>query len=290
VSMSEADPPRLDAHAGLTADRQEHKYLLPAARARAFAREVAAVLPPQLTPGGVERAEQRVKTVYFDTERLDLYRAALSEPSHVKVRARSYRDARTGRATRRSGIDLGPVDRTRVYVELKTRTGHRSCKRRACIHQAEVERFFDRLEVPPEAGELDVADRLELDAIADELRSLRARLGRLGLSCVVSYTRVAFEHPGLLRVTLDRDIRAFAPSTMPWASGVSLAHEDLGAPVLEERACVVEVKSRDALPAWLEEVLLRHEARTSEYSKFVLASQAVRASALEALAQDVAGA
>jgi len=274
--MAEAEQPRLDPPAGLTADRNEDKYLLPAARARAFTRNLAVLLPPQRSAGGRIWAEQRVTTVYLDTDARDLYRAAVSTPAHVKVRARAYRDARSGRPARGSGVDLAPTNRSLVFVELKIREGQRSRKRRACVQQGEVARFFEQLEIAPDARDLGPEDRRELDAIGVELRRMRAQLGRLSASCVVSYRRIAFEQPGAqLRITLDRELCAFAPPAALWSSAAPPAHEGAGRPPLEERACIVEVKSRGPLPAWLDPLLVRHDAIAVEYSKFVAASRAV---------------
>jgi hypothetical protein len=45
--------------------------------------------------------------------------------------------------------------------------------------------------------------------------------------------------------------------------------------VHEETACVLEAKSAGSLPDWLTTLLAEHGARAAEYSKLVMASQAV---------------
>jgi hypothetical protein len=265
----------LDHPAGLTSDRNEDKYLLPARCARPLARCLAPRLPPQRADAGLAWAEQRVTTVYFDTERRDLYRAALSNPVHVKVRARVYRDAHSGRPARGSGVDFAQAGHSPVFVEIKVREGQRSRKRRACIEQHDVARFFEDPAAVADLQQIGPGDRAELEAIAIELQRMRAQLGPLRASCVVSYKRLAFERPGQPRITLDRALAAFAPAAQLWSRGAAVERPVAGPAAFHERACIVEVKSRGLLPEWVAPLLARHDATAVEYSKFVVASRAV---------------
>jgi hypothetical protein len=117
------------------------------------------------------------------------------------------------------------------------------------------------------------ADGATFHGVADELRRVRAALsGPLRVSCAVRYRRRAFEDPALaLRVTIDRELHAFAPDP---GAALRVPFGDEPA-AFAEPACVVEVKSRGGWPSWLPSLLAAHGAVPVEYSKFVVASRAV---------------
>lgn len=233
----------------LAAERNEVKFLLPATQAASFALGSSERLPAQRGA-----PEQELTTVYFDTEGCELYRAALAQPIAIKVRIRAYGAA--------------PA----VYVELKVREGQRSRKSRV---QLPVDAAISLVERPELAVAYDLlgADGAAFHGVADELRRVCAGLsGRLRASCAVRYRRRAFEEPALaLRVTIDRELRAFAPD--PAAELFSSCRDEQ--PAFAEPACVVEIKSRGGWPPWLPSLLAAHGALPVEYSKFVMASRAV---------------
>jgi hypothetical protein len=258
----------------LTAERDEEKYLLPEAAARAFARELEPrLIPPRQFASGLPAAEQYSTTVYLDTEAHALYRAALREPVHLKVRVREYQSAEGAAQGGSDGTHDYP---TAVFVELKVREGQRSRKRRARVPRRALARFFEELAVSADLRALEPKGGSELDDIAAELRAVRANLGQpLAPSCVVRYLRLSWEDPSCaLRVTLDRELGVFAPPAALWDEG-PLSPPRLGPVLFQEPACVLEVKRRGRQPEWLAPLLADHAARPVEYSKFVLASRAV---------------
>ena len=263
------------ADSSLVRSRLETKYLV----SRASIAELRARLAARLSshhhsvPPGVLAPEARshvTTTVYLDTPRRDLCRAALRGSVHLKVRARMYRDEPAP----------SQAPEPLVWIELKERDGQRSGKRRCALQLPEATRLLTALAMHDAlagrlacealvSGSRDAAR----DALLSDLAQTRAALGApLEPSCVVRYRREAFQDAaGLLRVTLDQDVRAFLPTEPRYA----LSEQALGAPAHEEPVCVVEAKSLGAAPTWLTELLDAHGARAIEYSKLVMASTAI---------------
>lgn len=276
-----ADTRARPAHAGaLVAARLEAKYLVERAAAPALRARLEARLPVHhhsVPPGMALRAAHHVTTtVYFDTSRHDLYRAALRSPAHLKVRARTYHDEGRG------GV-AGPIEHATFWLELKERDGQRSRKQRAAFTRLEARAWLEALAIHDAAASahacrarLEAVDEPARAALLGELAQTRATLGcALEPSCVVAYRREAFQDAaGALRVTLDHDVRAYRAPPEPFAPG-ALDPRALGRPAHEEPACVLEVKSLGRAPEWLGALLAEHGARAAEYSKLVMAARAV---------------
>jgi hypothetical protein len=280
---SEMQEPKPEQAARLTADRDEIKYLLPATQAPDFIHNIAERLSPHRYRDArvtVEApAEQYATTVYFDTAGNDLYRAAVAEPMHVKVRAREYYDPQLDRPDLGvNGHDVLQSGRV-IWIELKVRDGQRSRKRRVCISKLDAQRLFCQLDASADLRDVHAVGDADthVHEIASELEHLRSRLhAPLQPSCVVNYRRLSWQDSGTaLRITLDRDVSAFAPPADLWTRSDVLTRRALGQPTFEESCCVLEVKSRGPLPAWLQPVLEQHRATEVAYSKFVMASRAV---------------
>jgi hypothetical protein len=268
--------------AELTSDRSERKYVLAQDAAPSLLRQLGQKLAPHRYTGAganvLPRARHYTTTVYFDTARRDLYRLALAGGRHVKVRAREYYDLHpdlTELATDASElVRYRPV----LWVELKTRDGERSQKHRIALPKPEVRAFFEQLAAGESVRAVqDAASASELETVLEELRSLRREVGApLLVSCLVHYRRHAFEDGReQLRITLDRELAAFAPPADLLTAPHALIRERFGHSAYEESLCVLEVKSRGAPPPWLDALLSAHGASASSYSKFEMASRAV---------------
>jgi hypothetical protein len=272
-AFSGSSPP-----SALVAARFEAKYFVARAAAAQLREQLATRLSSHhhsVPPGGLVSSAVRhiTTTVYFDTARRDLCRAAMRMPMHLKVRARTYHDEPS----------FGGASEPLIWVEIKERDGARSRKRRAPVERAVAGRWFAALALDDQALVVSACD-VNLAAHAEpagimllsDLTHTRVALGAPLLpSCVVRYRREAFQDaPGTLRITLDHDVQAFSAPRAPFASG-ALAHGALGAAMYEEAACVLEAKSIGGLPDWLTALLAEHGARAAEYSKLVMASQAV---------------
>jgi hypothetical protein len=266
----------------ITNDRRELKYFVPAGRAASFVRSMSPLLALHRYLGAgsnpLPRAQHFTTTVYFDTDTQALCRAALTQPVHVKARAREYYDVHADLtelpAHPRELLRYQPV----LWIEVKQRDGERSRKSRVAVPKAEVAGFLESLAVSAAIRRLQPAGGRELDRVIAELGRLRAQLGRpLRASCIVNYRRLSWENSaGTLRITLDRELCAFAPLPDLWTRREALTRELLGEPAHRVSPAVLEVKSRDVLPEWLDALLADHAAQAAgEYSKFVMASRAV---------------
>jgi hypothetical protein len=255
----------------LVAARLETKYLIARDAAAGLREQLAARLTPHhhsVPPGfGLEAAPTHVTTTtYLDTARRVLYRAAISLPVHLKLRARQYRDEPA-----RAGIE------SPVFIELKERDGVHSSKRRVALTTAEAAQLFAALALPDPGATRQACEALarassdpSRHAVLRDLADTRLALGAaLEASCVVRYRRDALhDAQGALRVTLDRDIEVFRAQRVPF--------DDPGPALFREPACVVEAKSAGPLPSWLQELFAAHGAlAAAEYSKLVMASRAV---------------
>jgi hypothetical protein len=281
VAMSEMKDSPSERVARLTADRDEIKYLLPAEEADGFVRSMTVLLSPHrhhvAAPGDPPSRGQYATTVYFDTASMDLYRAAVRATTHIKVRAREYYDEHS---TPTAGATSGPhasISGHVVWIELKVRDGQRSRKRRVCVPKLDVERFLAGPHLDLALLELQAGGGDPIGATASPAEHMRACWRTpLRASCVVNYRRSCWQDGGAaLRITLDREVCAFAPPADLWSRRRVLTKEALGQPVFEEPFCVLEVKSRGQLPSWLGQVVGKHGATHADYSKFVIASRAV---------------
>jgi hypothetical protein len=262
----------------VTLDRDELKYLIPGARLGAFVRALRAELAPHRYTGQganlLPEAQHFTTTVYFDTPSRALLRAARVEPErNVKLRARTYYDVHSSLAE--LATDPAQIVRHQpwVFLELKRRAGTRTSKHRLRLARAELEAFFAAGSAEPAAAAPGASDATEREAI----RTFCAALGEpLVPSCAVNYRRVALEDAaGALRVTLDLELAFYAPPPDLWTRTAPFSRENLGPPCAAAPACLLEVKLREAPPAWLTRALDQAQAKRESLSKFVLASEAV---------------
>jgi hypothetical protein len=262
----------------VTLDRDELKYLIPAAQLRAFVRTLRSELAPHHFTGQganlLPEAQHFTTTVYFDTASRALLRASRAEPDrNVKLRARAYYDVHSSLAE--LATDPAQIVRHQpwVFLELKRRAGTRTSKHRLRLPRGEVARFFSAGGAEPAAVAHAAPDAAEAAAI----RTFCAALGEpLVPSCAVNYRRIALEDgAGALRVTLDLELAFYAPPRDLLARSAPLSRENLGTPAGTAPACLLEIKLRGQLPAWLARALDEARAKEQRISKFVLASEAV---------------
>jgi hypothetical protein len=272
-----------DADRQLTLDRDELKYAIPAHRLGAFVRALRAHLRPHRFTGEganlLPEAQHFTTTVYFDTPSRALLRAAATEPErNVKLRVREYYDVHSSLAE--LATDPAQIVRHQpwVFLELKQRTGTRTFKHRLRVERAELAAFFQAPDATASVPNPGAGPRP--DGWAEERAAIllfRASLAEpLAPSCVANYRRLALEdESGRLRVTLDVELGCYAAPGDLWTRRGPLTRESLGPPCAAAPTCLLEVKLRDATPAWLAHALEQAQAKRERISKFVLASEAV---------------
>ena len=249
----------LDNDARLTADREEQKYLLPSAAARALADALDARLRSHRFRGDganvLPGARHFVTTIYFDTPARELYRLAAA-PVNLKLRAKEYYDlhpAMVEVATDpRQLVRYQPI----LWLELKAREHARTRKHRVAVAKREVAAF------------------LRSAGFAALCRDL-APPAALAPSCLVNYRRRAWQDEAdQLRVTLDLHVAFHVVPDDLLTRTTPLVRETLPPPAHIESHAIVEVKSTTAsIPAWLTATLVDLDATPAAYSKFAAASR-----------------
>jgi hypothetical protein len=278
-----------DADARMTAARDELKYLVPPSSLQALAQALMRRLPHHRFAGeGANKLpgpQHFVTTIYFDTSAREQYRAARAHGEHNwKLRAKEYYDLHPSLAE--LATDPAQIVRYQpvLWLELKSKHGARTGKRRIGIPKRELPAFFAHGAVTEElialqlqaaardGGERSGAERA-LHAIAEYCRGFSEPLRA---DCLVNYRRLPWQsEDGALRVTLDVDLAYFAAPADLWQRRTALVRESLGAPRGREAGGVLEVKTRGGVPEWLRALLAEASAEPRTFSKFEAASEAV---------------
>ena len=279
--MTESRRDHAGGDSAVTRGRTEVKHLVAPDAIRDLERLLDEHLRPHRYTGEgantLPLARHYTTTIYFDTPGRALFRAA-SEHRNLKLRAREYYDLHPELVE----VATDPAQLVRyqpiLWLELKLRLGDRSRKRRVGIPKSEVPDFLRSREASAEMLEIQRGEHgTDAERVIDALLAFVARFDEpLGASCMVNYRRASWEDEhGQLRVTIDRDLAVFSPPEALWADERPLVRESLGTPRHREPRCIVEVKHRTAIPAWLAEALDRSGEQAASFSKFRIASTAV---------------
>lgn len=280
--MSAATKSQLESDSRMTAHREEAKYLVTVEQARAVVRALDRWLESHRHRGeGANRlpqAQHYVTTIYFDTPSRTLFQAAARSGSHLKLRAKEYYDLHPDLTE--TATDPGQIVRFQpiLWLEVKSRDGVLSGKRRIGIPKRDVPAFFARGEVTAEMVKIqDALHGAEARSVLEAVRDLCASCGEpLRADCLVNYRRKAWQDAaGELRVTLDTGLSYFRAPADLWERDSALLRSTLGAPVAQESRRVLEIKSRAEQPAWLTDLLHVHRIALAPFSKFEAASSAV---------------
>ena len=281
-----AEPSEHDAierDARMTAARDEIKFVVAQDAQARLAVALGSKLPHHRFVGeGANRlpgAQHYVTTVYFDTEARDQYRAALADSEHnLKMRAKEYYDVHPSLAELATDpaqiVHYQPV----LWLELKSKHGVRTGKRRIGIPKRDAAAFFADGLVTPEMIALQrpgygAGGERVLREIADYCRGFAQPMRA---DCLVNYRRLPWQsQDGALRVTLDVDIAYYAAPAELWQPSTALVRETLGPARARESAGVLEVKAHGEIPAWLRALLDQVGAQRRPFSKFESASVAV---------------
>jgi hypothetical protein len=260
----------------ITAEREERKFLLERRVLGTFLRAVAGELPQHRFVGeGANRLpdpEHFVTTVYFDTKtHAQLRLASENLLQNVKVRAREYYDLHASLAEVATDPSQIVHNQPWVWFEIKRRESGRTQKQRFRLHKREARGFFlgqhPAFEACPELQDVELASIVAYH---------RAMTEPLLPSCIVNYRRMPFQdESGSLRLTVDLDIGFYPAPAELWSDTRALVRGTFGAPALVERRALIEVKSRDRAPRWLEQLLTSVRAEETGFSKFVNAGRAV---------------
>lgn len=271
------------ADARMTAERDEVKYRVPQAKVREFAAAMVRHLPHHRFTGEganpLPRPRNFVTTIYFDTVSRMQYQAAQADSEHnLKMRAKEYYDLHPSLAELatdpRQIVKYSPV----LWLELKFKDITKTGKRRIGIPKAQIGGFFDHGQITPEMVDLQrPLFGAESELVLRDIASYCAKYGEpFRADCLVNYRRISWQDDeGALRVTLDMGLEFYAPPADLWQRKHALVRETLGPTCGKVADGVLEVKSRDLAPPWLDALVDRCGIVKEKFSKFEMASEAV---------------
>lgn len=212
-------------------ERHEKKYLL----TRAQYEKVQNLLQQHMCTD--KYGLHTVSSIYLDTESNAIIRESISKPTYKeKIRLRSYGTP-------------GPKDT--VFLELKKKVNGIVYKRRIPLALREAERYLRAGIRPSQTGQ-----------IFEEIDWFLTRKKPSPAVCI-SCDRLAFYGKE------DLDFRVTFDFRMRWRTDeLSLAYGSSGHYLVDPDLCLMEVKTKDALPLWLTRFLSEHSIFPTSFSKY----------------------
>ena len=189
-----------------------------------------------------EHGESTICSLYFDTPSFQLIRRSIEHPVYKeKLRLRSYGVANAD---------------SKVYVELKKKYKKVVYKRLITLKEKDAMRYLLNDEIDSRTQ------------ITDEIDYFKKFYAGLAPSMLLMYKRQAYyaKNDQEFRVTFDRDVL--------WRDyDLTLTHGIYGAPVLDSNQILMEVKTKDAIPLWMTQILTTHQIYKKSFSKYGTAYQ-----------------
>ena len=211
--------------------RREQKYQLNAAQAAAFRQAMAIHMEHD------QYATSDIRNIYYDTPDYRLIRRSLEKPAYKeKLRLRAYGDADPG---------------SKVFLEMKKKYKGIVYKRRIRMTAQQAQDYM-----------ADPQSTLDNSQIGREIDYFKAFYKDLVPAVYLSYDRESWRsHDGQLRITLDWNVRYRTED-------VDLTKPCYGTALLPEGMHLLEIKTPEAIPLWLVEVLNRNAIRKCSFSKY----------------------
>lgn len=228
-------------------ERYEYKYLVPEALVPAI--RAVAQTTSRIDRHAGDDGTYRIRSLYFDTFGLDLFRANEREAARrFKVRARIY-----------------PGRSSPVFLEVKRRIGDVIVKTRAPVGTADW--------AAATAGDRDVL--AALPAVArDGATTFAATVLRhhLAPTMLVEYEREAYvsEVDAYARLTFDRKIAVQRRTELDLEADDArfMAVDHVARTKTLEPVCVLELKFERRPPAWMRALVRRLELTRASFSKY----------------------
>ncbi len=197
-----------------------------------------------------------IRSIYYDTDTWRIVRRSLEKPLYKeKLRIRSYSAAWPGDP---------------VFVELKKKYDSLVFKRRISVQRQEAEAFL--------AGEpVEIQNCPE--QIINEISYFRDHYGPIHPAVIIFCERTAYCLPlsdcadtGLMRKsydTYDTDLRVtFDEHVLGRTGSLCMDAPVYGTPLLDESLILMEIKTRNSVPAWLSGCLSKNKIFHTSFSKY----------------------
>lgn len=190
----------------------------------------------------------RVTTVYFDTDRLDLYRRATrSYEDSLKIRLREYSYETS---------DGEPILLPYCFLEIKRRTRALVIKHRLRIAKTVLGKLLAGADVWDHMVEENTEiDNGTLRKIYDKLRRFLS-VYRLSPRSVIRYRRAVHQvDESELRITFDDQLTIYPPARDLYEASPTLVKEDGAEDPRKLDMIIMEIKCQNGQPGWLEDAL-----------------------------------
>jgi SPX domain protein involved in polyphosphate accumulation len=219
-------------------NRYENKHLVNRGQYDALLLDLAAKM--ELDKHNLDGETYKIYNLYYDTDDSNLIRRSLEKPTYKeKVRVRAY------------GV---VADDDIVFVEIKKKYDGLVNKRRTPMKLHDAKLFLENAEVDMQA--------YMNPQVVGELSEI-IRRQKLLPKINITYERMAFVSPdnSSLRVSFDHAIAARRHN-------VGLDKDATGEYLLPDDQYVMEIKTRQAMPLWLVELLGKHHVKAISFSKY----------------------
>ena len=229
--------------------RLEYKFLIPADRANEL-RE--ALRPFVITDEYAEREKNKeytVRSIYYDTMRLDDYRDKLAGLKvRKKLRVRGYNEKN------RDSI---------AFLEVKRKFENYVSKNRAPLLYSNLDMLLDSCEYEKYL----LKKKNFLDSIDDAKKFFFLfKIKNCSPVVLITYDREAYfsKHDSTLRITLDKNLRS-----KPLPKSTDL-FDDEGLKLAMSGNFVLEIKFFNGFPFWLQKIISKFELKRRAISKYTI--------------------
>jgi hypothetical protein len=227
-------------------ERIENKYLIPAPRVEALQNALAPYLRWDRYSEEHENKKYTVKSIYFDTNRLDFYQEKLSGlKRRKKLRIRGYNELSSD---------------SQVFLEIKRKNGQLISKNRAPL-------MYKHL------SELMLENGVEAYIISDcdgqNISNARSFLYYLRIMHLIPTIKIFYEREAhfartnpFMRITLDSNLRSSLQV------GLGMLYDDRNMIYALPNQTILEIKTSGGYPDWLQKILARLDLQLQAVSKY----------------------
>lgn len=229
--------------------RLEYKYLVPKVKLCELRESLRPFLNLDEYAETREEKEYTVRSIYYDTMRLDDYRDKLSGLKiRKKLRIRGYNQLEK---------------ESLVFLEVKRKYENHISKNRAPIMYYHLNEVLETADI----DRLLVKRKNYLDAQNDAAKFFYLlKIRNCSPAALVVYDREAFfsKHDSTLRITFDKNLRSIAlPKTSDLYNDTELKSAMTG-------YFILEIKFYSGFPKWLQSVLNQYELQRRALSKYTI--------------------
>lgn len=229
--------------------RLEYKYLVPISMLEKLRKTLRPFINLDEYAESREEKEYKVRSIYYDTMRLDDYRDKLAGLKvRKKIRIRGYNQIE---------------NESMVFLEIKRKYENHIFKNRAPLFYKNLEEILQTSDIK----RLLIKKKNYLDAQDDAVKFFYIlKINNYSPSTLVVYDREAYfsKHDSTLRITFDKNLRSKAlPKTSDLFCDKELKYSIPG-------FFIVEIKFYNGFPKWLQSVLNRYELQRRALSKYTI--------------------